>query len=158
MDYQKLERVHIGVALVAAVMTGGGALYGVYAKARHEARTDTAASYETLAPEVNELKRAIEQLQEEQLRRAAERSRQGEVRAPSTQGRTPPRRARAPAPPQAPPAPASEQPSATPPAEARPEEGHTPPGGVFEEIEKKVPIDFENAREAWEKIKGIRKK
>src|SRR5215213_2863468 len=67
-NFQRLEHVRIALALVAAVITGGAALYGVYRNAREA----TAASYETLAPEINELKQAVARLEEqnEELRRA----------------------------------------------------------------------------------------
>jgi TolA-binding protein len=179
MNFEKLDRARIAAALVAAILTGGAALYGVYQKSREA----TAASYETLAPEINDLKGDVEQLRQEnhKLREALTRTTGVKVPAsdpeatararasdPATaEGRPAPRRPRraetaraagttadagavATAPPAAPP------PPGTPPAESPPE----PPAGAddpIEGIKKRVPIDFDKAVQVWKDVQSIRK-
>ena len=177
-NFQRLEHVRIGLALLAAVITGGAALYGVHTNAREA----TVASYETLAPEINELKQAVTRLeaQNEELRqRLAGRSAdpvigRADVAAPvATEGRSPPRRPRAPAPPTAgtkgrpeptaqPSPPQPTEPAPPPEAAPTPAPPPTPapsgPGaGVLKDIQKRVPIDFEKAKEVWKTVKGVRK-
>jgi hypothetical protein len=158
MDLQKLERARLAIGITAAVVTGGAALYGVHWKAREA----TAASYETLAPEVNDLKDAVRALQEENavlrsalLARAA--SAGAGAGAPATQGRAAPRRPRpraAPAQDGGAPAPepggAPASPEGAPPARPAPPE--------VEEVLEKVPIDFEKAAEIWRDVKELRRK
>lgn len=60
-----IERVKTLAAVVAAVAGALTGLWGVYEKVRQEARKDTAASYNTLAPQVNQLGEALKQLQQE---------------------------------------------------------------------------------------------
>jgi hypothetical protein len=172
-NFQRLENVRIALALVAAVVTGGAALYGVYVNAREA----TAASYETLAPEINQLKQAVARLEEQnqELRqRLAARPADAspERPAPPAEGRTPARRPRSAGKPA--PSPSTSPPVPTTPPEARPGEpaptppepapAPPPPSGsgsprdkVLENIEKRVPIDFEKAREVWKNVKGMKK-
>lgn len=69
------ERVKNGSAVLAAVAGSVTALWGVYDKVRTEARKDTAASYNTLAPELNRVSEALKQVQDanQQLREELER-------------------------------------------------------------------------------------
>lgn len=53
------ERVKNGSAAVAGSVT---ALWGVYDKVRTEARKGTAASYNTLAPELNRVSEVLKQV------------------------------------------------------------------------------------------------
>src|SRR3954466_4401640 len=57
------------LAAIAGALTG---LWTVYDKVKSEARQYTAASYETLAPQVNQMNEALRQLQQEnqELRQA----------------------------------------------------------------------------------------
>jgi hypothetical protein len=170
-NFQRLEHVRIALALVAAVITGGAALYGVY----HNAREATAASYETLAPEINQLKQAVTRLQAEnqELRQSLGSRQPGPALARATSGsaRSAPRRTRAepaprnaPAPatlpetpPGTPPPPATTPPATPPPATPPPAPPAEPqrPGGVEGEIQRRVPIDFEKAREVWKQVKKL---
>ncbi len=165
-NFQRLEHVRIALALVAAVITGGAALYGVY----HNAREATAASYETLAPEINHLKQAVTRLQAENqdLRQAMGSRQPGPAveRATSGAARSAPRRARAEPAPRNAPAPATlpETPPGTPPPpETPPPATPSPappaepqrPGGVEGEIQRRVPIDFEKAREIWKQVRKL---
>jgi hypothetical protein len=179
MNFEKLDRARIAAALVAAILTGGAALYGVYQKSREA----TAASYETLAPEINDLKGDVEQLRQEnhKLREALTRTTGVKVPAsdpeatararasdPATaEGRPAPRRPRradpraagttadagavATAPPAAPP------PPGTPPAESPPPEPPASANDPIEGIKKRVPIDFDKAVQVWKDVQSIRK-
>jgi hypothetical protein len=60
-----LDRVKNYAAVIGAVVGAITALWGVYEKVRSEARRDTAASYNTLAPQVNQMGEALKQLQQE---------------------------------------------------------------------------------------------
>ncbi len=180
MDYQKLEHARIALALIGAVITGGAALYGVHAKARQA----TAATYDTLAPEVNELKAAVTALQAEnaELRKAltgrgiAVADPEPRASGAPAQGRSAPRHARP-----ARPRPAEPKGEATPVAGAPPVEappaGQTPPAsaptsppppaapppaspnepGVLDDVEKRVPKNLEDAVDLWKKMKDLRK-
>ena len=152
MDFQRLDRIRIAAALVAAVLTGGAALFGVYAKARRE----TAASYETLAPQINALSEAVEQLRVDVAR--ARQEPPPAPRAARSPGRSQ-RPARPTAPPSAPgPEAAPAEPAESPPPpESEEPEGQKDPG-VVDDIRKRVPIDFEKALEVWKDIKEIRKR
>jgi hypothetical protein len=169
MNFEKLDRARIAAALVAAILTGGAALYGVYSKSREA----TAASYETLAPEINELKSNVEELRAEngRLRDALTRATGVRVAAgepPSTEGRAAPRRARrasapGPAPGAATPADAGATATAPPPTEQPPPvppPGEQPPPAddPIEDIKKRVPIDFEKAVRVWKDVQDIRKR
>jgi hypothetical protein len=164
-NFQRLDNLRIALALVAAVITGGAALYGVATNAREA----TVASYETLAPEINELKQVVTRLEAESREmKQALAARVPARPAASVEARTPPRRPRAtstPAPgsptpsapttsPPIPETPPATPPEATPPAAPAPTRGQ---GGVLEEVQKRVPIDFEKAREVWRDVKGVRK-
>jgi hypothetical protein len=164
MDFQKLDRARIAAALAAAVITGGAALYGVYQKSREA----TAASYETLAPEVNELKANVEQLRQENQRLREALARGGTRVAPvepagsgPTAGRAAPRRPRATTP--AAPAPAGTAdagavaPANPPPAEEPPAPAEDPED-VIGDLKNRVPIDFEKAIRVWKDVQEIRKK
>lgn len=166
-NFQRLEHARIALALVAAVITGGAALYGVYSNAREA----TAASYETLAPEINELKQAVARLEaENQTLHQALAAKDIKVTpaparpAPASEARSAPRRPRAS--PSGPTAPKTEQPTQgvpdpvppTAPAEPpAPAPAPSSPGGVLGDIQKRVPIDFEKAREVWKKVKDVKK-
>ena len=59
------ERIRLGATVLGAIAGAVTGLWGVYEKARSEARDDTAASYNTLAPQVNQMGEALKQLQQE---------------------------------------------------------------------------------------------
>lgn len=145
MQGDRLEKVRVWTAIGAAVVSGGAALYGVYSKARGEARQDTAATYETLAPAVNELRRQVADLQAEnsELRaRSGDRAQPpgGEARAPAPRPRRRPEPAAPPATTPAPaPAPAPAPPPAAEPAPAN-----------------RLPIDFDTAVGIWKEIEKRR--
>lgn len=61
----RLEKVKNGAAILGAIASAVVGLYGVYEKVRSDARADTAASYNTLAPQVNQMGEALKQLQAE---------------------------------------------------------------------------------------------
>jgi hypothetical protein len=61
----KIERVKSGAAILAAVAGAITGLWGVYEKVRTEAKDLTAASYNTLAPQMNQIGEALRQLQQE---------------------------------------------------------------------------------------------
>lgn len=65
-----LERVKTGATILGAIAAAITGLWGVYEKVRSEARQDTAASYNTLAPQVNQMGEALKemQLENQQLR------------------------------------------------------------------------------------------
>src|SRR5687768_10731710 len=179
INFARLDNVRIAVALLAAVITGGAALYGVATNARDA----TTASYETLAPEINALKQEVSRLsaENEQLRQAiGARAEAPPVKVPPAAGRAPVRRPRAAGAPSSASRP-SDPPSPSPPEAARPEstpsapppagpppgsppapEQGKPPGGdqggVKDEIRKRVPIDFEKAVEIWKDVKNLPKK
>jgi hypothetical protein len=165
------DRIKSGATILGAVAGTLTAVYGVYEKVRTEARSYTATSYNTLAPQINQMNDAVKQLQQEnqQLRQIVAEF-QGKPRI----GQTPPA-ARRPAPtrrpsaapatpptaPAAPPATASaaggaagEPPPATPPAS--PPSGapadNDPVSGLLQTVGRtrqaieslrKVPEDFE---------------
>src|SRR5688500_5398996 len=60
-----LERVKTGATILGAIAAATTGLWGAYEKVRAEARQDTAASYNTLAPQVNQLGEALKQIQQE---------------------------------------------------------------------------------------------
>ncbi|HEY0711653.1 MAG TPA: hypothetical protein VGF45_03205 [Polyangia bacterium] len=130
----RIEKLKSGAAVLGAVASAVVGLYGVYEKVRSDARADTAASYNTLAPQVNQLGEALKQLQQEnqQLREIVAHS-QGKPRmavvppAATTKRREnaaakPAKAANGQAPAAAPPAaaPATEAPSAAAPNQAAP--------------------------------------
>jgi hypothetical protein len=180
MDFEKLDRARIAAALGAAVITGAAALYGVYQKSREA----TAASYETLAPEINELRSDVEQLRKENqtLREAlagsgtrvppvedaaAAESRAagaaGRGAAGTAEGRTGSRRPRV-ASNRGPATPATADGGATtataPPPAPPPPTDQPPPAqpDVVGDLKKRVPIDFEKAIRVWKDVQEIRKK
>jgi hypothetical protein len=177
MNFEKLDKARIAAALAAAIFTGGAALYGVY----RNARQDTAASYETLAPEINDLKGDVEQLRSENRRLREALARGTGVRVPEpepaaegertvpTEGRTPARRPRraataaktAGAPDAgAPTAQAPTPPAQPPPAEQPPPPAQPPPAEEDDPIaglKKRVPIDFDKAVKVWKDVQEIRK-
>jgi hypothetical protein len=110
-----LEKLSKYAAVIGAVVGAITALWGVYEKVRAEARRDTAASYNTLAPQVNQMGEALKQLQQEnQQLREIVALHQGQPRiAKVPPARKPPARAANPA--NAPTAPAE-----TPPAQPTP--------------------------------------
>jgi len=119
-----IDRVKNGAAVRGAITAAVTGLWGVYEKARSEAKSDTASSYNTLAPQVNQMGDALKQLQQEnqQLRELVANF-QGQpriaavpARKPSS-GRRPPATARPGEPAASAPAGA---PAATPPAETPP--------------------------------------
>ena len=59
------DRVKNGAAVLGAVAGTLTAVYGVYDKVRSEARAYTATSYNTLAPQINQMNEAVKQLQME---------------------------------------------------------------------------------------------
>jgi hypothetical protein len=59
------DRIKSGAAVLGAVAGTLTAVYGVYEKVRTEARTYTATSYNTLAPQINQMNDAVKQLQQE---------------------------------------------------------------------------------------------
>jgi hypothetical protein len=61
----RMEKLKNWAAILGAVASAIVGLYGVYEKVRSDARADTAASYNTLAPQVNQLGDALKQLQQE---------------------------------------------------------------------------------------------
>jgi hypothetical protein len=58
-----MDRIKTGATVLGAIAGALTGLWGVYEKVRAEARHDTAASYNTLAPQVNQLGDALKQLQ-----------------------------------------------------------------------------------------------
>ena len=58
-----MDRIKTGATVLGAIAGALTGLWGVYEKVRAEARHDTAASYNTLAPQVNQLGEALKQLQ-----------------------------------------------------------------------------------------------
>jgi hypothetical protein len=56
-----LERVKFGAGVLAAVVGAVTGLFTVYEKVRSDARQYTATSYETLAPQVNQMTEALTQ-------------------------------------------------------------------------------------------------
>ena len=61
----KIERVKSGAAILGAVAGAITGLWGVYEKVRTEAKDLTAASYNTLAPQMNQIGEALKELQQE---------------------------------------------------------------------------------------------
>jgi hypothetical protein len=57
--------VKSGAAVLGAIAGAVTALYGVYEKVRSDAKQYTAASYNTLAPQMNQIGEALKQLQQE---------------------------------------------------------------------------------------------
>lgn len=62
---QAMERLKTGATVLGAIAGALTGLWGFYEKVRTEARHDTAASYNTLAPQVNQLGEALKQIQQE---------------------------------------------------------------------------------------------
>ena len=61
----KIERVKSGAAILGAIAGAVTGLWGVYEKVRTEAKDLTAASYNTLAPQMNQIGEALKELQQE---------------------------------------------------------------------------------------------
>jgi hypothetical protein len=167
MNFEKLDRARIAAALLAAIITGGAALYGVYLKSREA----TAAGYETLAPEINRIEGELESIREEnrQLREALARATGTKVADPAPptgpEGRTVARRRRAagdraaPPPPGTPPGSDAGSPAAASEPPGPSAEQPAPPGApdVIGDLKKRVPIDFEKAIRIWKDVQTIRK-
>ena len=60
-----IERVKSGAAILGAIAGAVTGLWGVYEKVRTEAKDLTAASYNTLAPQMNQIGEALKELQQE---------------------------------------------------------------------------------------------
>jgi hypothetical protein len=60
-----IERVKSGAAILGAIAGAITGLWGVYEKVRSEAQDLTAASYNTLAPQMNQIGEALKELQQE---------------------------------------------------------------------------------------------
>ncbi len=100
-----LDRVRTSAGILAAVAGAITGMLTIYEKVKTEARTYTAASYETLAPQLNQMNEALRQLEVEnrQMRQALT------TRATPIRVRTPTKAHAAPQP-SPPPVPAAEQP------------------------------------------------
>jgi hypothetical protein len=164
-----MDRIKTGATVLGAIAGALTGLWGFYEKVRAEARHDTAASYNTLAPQVNQLGEALKQLQLEnqQLRNVVAEQQKTPRLAQVPRRAEKPRSAAAPAAPDpssAPAAPATPTPPATPatagapagqPATAEAPPAATPEGdtisgllqtvgrtrAVIEDL-RKVPDDF----------------
>ena len=92
----KIEKLKSGAAVLAAIAGAVTGLWGVYDKVSTEAKELTAASYDTLAPQMNQIGEALKQLQQEnqQLREiVAQQSGKPRIAAePPASSRRPPRR------------------------------------------------------------------
>ena len=89
-----IDRLKSGAAILGALAGAVTGLYGVYEKVRSEAKEYTAASYNTLAPQMNQIGEALKHLQQEnQQLREIVAAHQGKPRI----GATPPAAARKPA-------------------------------------------------------------
>jgi regulator of replication initiation timing len=98
---QALERLRTTAAVVAAVAGAVTGAWTMYRNLRTQARQETAASYETLAPQINQLTEAMRQLEldNQQLRQAlaghaahprtAAREKPAAARTPATKGAAP---------------------------------------------------------------------
>jgi hypothetical protein len=108
---QALERLRTTAAVVAAVAGAVTGMWSMYRNLRTQARQETAASYETLAPQINQLTEAMRQLEldNQQLRQALA----GHAAHPRTAAREKPAAARPPATKEAAPA-AAEEPAPAP--------------------------------------------
>ncbi len=155
----KMDTVRVVLAVMAAVLSGGGALYGVYVKARSESRIDTAASYETLAPEINELKRAVQAL-ESQNQTLRDNDRVREEREPEAPK---PRRTisgNPQVPPSAPPGVPQEAPipqEAPPPPPVVTAPAPAPESrDIVDDIKGQIPIDFGKAEELYRRVRKSR--
>jgi hypothetical protein len=60
-----IEKLKSGAAVLAAIAGAVTGLWGVYDKVSTEAKELTAASYDTLAPQMNQIGEALKQLQQE---------------------------------------------------------------------------------------------
>src|SRR3954468_14366173 len=67
-----MERLKMTAGVVAAVAGAITGMWTIYEKVRTDARQYTAASYETLAPQVNQMNEALRQLEQDnqQLKKA----------------------------------------------------------------------------------------
>jgi hypothetical protein len=127
-----IERLKSGAAVLGAIAGAVTGLWGVYEKVSTEAKELTARSYNTLAPQMNQIGEALKQLQQENqhLREIlAEQSGKPRIAAePPASSRRPPRRnVSAGSSSTAPPGSAANQPAAAAPAGAAPPAG-TPAG------------------------------
>jgi hypothetical protein len=133
-----VERLRSSAGLIAAIAGAITGLWTIYEKVRSDARQYTAASYETLAPQINQMTEVLKQLEQEnhEMRQALtaqagnlRRERPAAAKAGSKTAQRPPV-ATAPAarPPGAPPAPAP-APGAAPAPEA-PAPGAAAPGAA----------------------------
>jgi hypothetical protein len=91
-----IEKLKSGAAVLGAIAGAVTGLWGVYEKVRTEAKDLTAASYNTLAPQMNQIGEALKQLQQENqhLREiVAQQSGKPRIAAePPASSRRPPRR------------------------------------------------------------------
>jgi uncharacterized membrane protein len=161
-----MERIKLGATVLGAIAGALTGLWGFYEKVRAEARHDTAASYNTLAPQVNQLGEALKQLQLEnqQLRgivaehsktpRLAQVPRRAEAKPSGQAAEKPAAPAAAPvasSPPAPAPPPGAPPQAATPEAPAEPAAGNDPVSGLLQTVGRtraaiedlrKVPDDF----------------
>jgi hypothetical protein len=101
------EHMKTGAAVIGALVGALSAMWGFYHRVRTEARANTAASYNTLAPQVNQLGEALRQLQlENQKLRDVVAQSSGRSRIAAS----PPRKAKPKPAEPAPSAPAADQP------------------------------------------------
>ncbi len=127
-----IEKLKSGAAVLAAIAGAVTGLWGVYDKVSTEAKELTAASYDTLAPQMNQIGEALKQLQQEnqQLREiVAQQSGKPRIAAePPASSRRPPRRnVNAGSSSTAPPTSAGNQPAAAAPPAGTPAAPATPP-------------------------------
>jgi hypothetical protein len=131
-----MDRIKTGATVLGAIAGALTGLWGVYEKVRTEARHDTAASYNTLAPQVNQLGEALKQLQlENQQLRGIVADHQKTPRLAQV-----PRRAEKPAAPSSGSAPTAGPTAAAPPAAAPPAAAPAP-GAATPEIPPAPPTD-----------------
>jgi hypothetical protein len=154
-----MDRIKTGATVLGAIAGALTGLWGFYEKVRAEARHDTAASYNTLAPQVNQLGEALKQLQlENQQLRTIVAEHQNTPRlaqVPRRAEKPPASPAAAPAAPSSSATAAAPPPAATAPAAGAPEvppaPGTDPVSGLLQTVGRtraaiedlrKVPDDF----------------
>jgi hypothetical protein len=145
-----LERLRSSAAVIAAVAGAITGLWTIYEKVRADARHYTAASYETLAPQINQMTEVLRQLEQDnhQMKQVLA-ARAGRPVPKERPARERPAAATPPANPAAPPPPAS----ATPPPAGAPA-SDDPLGNLLGTVNRtrdavdairKVPDSFEKA-------------
>jgi hypothetical protein len=151
-----MDRIKTGATVLGAIAGALTGLWGFYEKVRAEARHDTAASYNTLAPQVNQLGEALKQLQlENQQLRGIVAEHQNTPRLAQVPRRPEKPPASPGAAPAAPASSATAPPAATAPAAGAPEvppaPGSDPVSGLLQTVGRtraaiedlrKVPDDF----------------